>query len=184
MTAAPLTATPGPWPRHAVLLHWLTFALVVLAYSSIELRSLFDRGSLPRELFKLSHMMIGSLLFLVTLLRVGLKVLVPSRRPALPGLGEWLARRLHMILLLFLVAMPLLGVLSMSADGSRLPVLGEPFPSPVRLSEDLADEAEDLHESLGVLGYYLIGAHALAGLAHHYLLRDNRLRAMLGRAPR
>ena len=171
-----------PWPKRAVIFHWLTFGLVVLAYSSIELRSVFERGSLPRESFKLAHMIIGSALLAVTVLRVGLRLRRPISRPVMPGIQEWLGRRMHSVLLVFLLTMPLLGWLSLSAEGSQLPVLGTPFPSPLTVSEWLAKQAEELHETIGLVGYYLIGLHASAALMHHYLLRDNRLRDMLGRS--
>lgn len=164
-----------------MVFHWLTFGLVVLAYSSIELRSLFERGSLPRESLKLAHMIIGSTLLLVTLLRLWARYRWPVSRPALPGIQEWLGRRMHTVLLLFLLTMPLLGWLSMSAAGARLPVFGTPFPSPLLVSEWLSDQANDLHETVGLVGYYLIGLHASAALVHHYILKDGRLLDMLGR---
>jgi cytochrome b561 len=45
--------------------------------------------------------------------------------------------------------------------------------------EALAERMEALHELGGTLGYFLIGLHAAAALAHHYLLRDNALARML-----
>ncbi|MDQ0124066.1 cytochrome b561 [Pseudomonas lini] len=39
------------------------------------------------------------------------------------------------------------------------------------------------HELLGSTGYWLIGAHAAAGLFHHYWVRDNTLvRILPGRS--
>ena len=35
------------------------------------------------------------------------------------------------------------------------------------------------HERVGSWGYWLIGLHALAGLYHHYVVRDNTLLRML-----
>ena len=43
----------------------------------------------------------------------------------------------------------------------------------------LADSIEDLHKTIGELGYYLIGLHALAALFHHYFVKDNTLLRML-----
>ncbi|MEO8857686.1 MAG: cytochrome b/b6 domain-containing protein, partial [Burkholderiaceae bacterium] len=38
---------------------------------------------------------------------------------------------------------------------------------------------KDIHETIGTIGYYLIGLHAAAALFHHYVLRDNTLARML-----
>jgi cytochrome b561 len=38
---------------------------------------------------------------------------------------------------------------------------------------------KEVHETIGTIGYFLIGLHAAAALAHHYLWRDNTLLRML-----
>ena len=43
----------------------------------------------------------------------------------------------------------------------------------------LAGQLKEVHEWLGIAGYWLIGLHAAAGIAHHYVLRDNTLVRML-----
>ena len=43
----------------------------------------------------------------------------------------------------------------------------------------LADQIKDVHETIGSIGYFLIGAHAFAALYHHYALGDNTLLRML-----
>lgn len=43
----------------------------------------------------------------------------------------------------------------------------------------LGHRLEDIHETIGTIGYYLIGLHALAALFHHYIVRDDTLRRML-----
>ena len=39
----------------------------------------------------------------------------------------------------------------------------------------LGKNLEDIHETIGTLGYWLIGLHAVAALYHHYLVRDDTL---------
>ena len=45
----------------------------------------------------------------------------------------------------------------------------------------LYDTIKEIHETIGTIGYYLIGLHAAAALAHHYLMHDNTLLRMLPR---
>ena len=44
---------------------------------------------------------------------------------------------------------------------------------------DTAKQIKGWHELGGTLGYWLIGLHALAGLFHHYVMKDNTLLRML-----
>jgi cytochrome b561 len=38
---------------------------------------------------------------------------------------------------------------------------------------------EEIHETIGTIGYYLVGLHAAAALFHHYFMRDDTLRRIL-----
>lgn len=40
---------------------------------------------------------------------------------------------------------------------------------------------QEIHETIGTIGYYLIGLHAAAALFHHYVQRDDTLLRMLPR---
>jgi cytochrome b561 len=43
----------------------------------------------------------------------------------------------------------------------------------------VGDWIKEIHETAGTVGYWLIGLHAAAALAHHYFWKDNTLRRML-----
>jgi superoxide oxidase len=74
--------------------------------------------------------------------------------------------------------MPLLGWLILSAEAKPIPFFGLELPALIGANKDLAKRIEEIHQTIGTLGYLLIGAHALAGLYHHYIARDNTLRRM------
>jgi len=48
-------------------------------------------------------------------------------------------------------------------------------------NENLANQLEEIPETVGTRGYFLVGAHAAAALAHHYMRRDDTLLQMLPR---
>src|SRR5690606_8597869 len=75
--------------------------------------------------------------------------------------------------------LPLLGWVTLSAEGDPIPFFGLELPALVAPNESLAGRTEDLHKTLGTAGYYLIALHARAALYHHYLRRDNTLRRMM-----
>ena len=78
-----------------------------------------------------------------------------------------------------MIGMPIGGWLMLSAKGEAIPFYGLTLPALVSPNEELAELIEEIHETVGVAGYYLIGLHALAALLHHYLIRDNTLQRML-----
>ena len=66
-----------------------------------------------------------------------------------------------------------------AVTGKTIPLFGVHLPPLVAPDENLAGQLEELHETIGTLGYWLIGLHATAALFHHYVLRDKTLRRML-----
>jgi cytochrome b561 len=86
---------------------------------------------------------------------------------------------MHIALYLLMIAMPLLGWLTLSAQGKPVPFFGLQLPQLVGASKSVAGWFKELHESGGTIGYFLVGLHAAAALFHHYVVRDNTLRRML-----
>ena len=78
-----------------------------------------------------------------------------------------------------LIGLPLAGWVILSAAGKPIPFFGLELPALVAPDTDLAKFVKGWHEWFGALGYWLIGLHALAGLYHHYVVRDNTLLRML-----
>lgn len=90
-----------------------------------------------------------------------------------------LSRGVHGGLYAFMLVMPLLGWTILSAEGKLIPFYGlELFPL-VGPDKALGDQVQDIHETIGTIGYYLIGIHAAAALVHHYFYKDDTLRRML-----
>jgi cytochrome b561 len=81
-----------------------------------------------------------------------------------------------------MIAMPVLGWLILSGEGKPIPFFGLTLPPLIGENKDLAHQIEGAHEFIGNALYFLIGFHALAALAHHYLMKDNTLVRMLPRA--
>ncbi|MHB1092964.1 MAG: cytochrome b [Thiobacillus sp.] len=71
--------------------------------------------------------------------------------------------------------MPLLGWLVLSAGGKPIPFFGLELPALIGENKALAKQLEERRETVGTLGYYLIGLHGVAALVHHYIKRDDTL---------
>jgi len=162
-------------------LHWLMFILIAAVYTCIELHSQFPKGSDTREALKMWHFMLGLAVFALVLLRLPLRLALhaPPITPAPPAWQHRLALAMHVALYALLLALPLLGWLTLSAKGQPVPFFGLELPPLLAPDKALGKSLEGVHEFIGELGYWLIGLHAAAALYHHYLVRDDTLRRML-----
>lgn len=163
--------------------HWLTLALLVAVYALIELRGIYPKGSAAHEAMKTWHFMLGLTVFGIVFVRLALRAMfrTPPIQPPLPAWQHYLAATMHLLLYAFLLGMPVLGWLTLSAQGKVIPFFGLELPALLGPDKALGHSLEDLHQTIGTLGYYLIGLHAAAALYHHYIVHDDALRRMLPR---
>ncbi|ABA75423.1 cytochrome b [Pseudomonas fluorescens] len=177
----PWTNSESRYSTVSILLHWLMLVLLVLVYASMELRGLFPKGSGGRTLIREVHYMLGLTVFVLVWFRLFARSLGPAPKifPASPPWQTILARLMHWALYLFMISMPILGWLITSAEGHQVMFYG--FDLPLLVSEDkvFAKEVEHWHVLISTIGYWLIGLHALAGIYHHYVVRDNTLLRMM-----
>lgn len=172
---------PQRFPPLTIALHWVMAALIAAVYACILLRENYPRGSDLREGLKTWHFMLGLAVLTLVLVRI-IARFFRSEPPITPEPPAWqtlLARITHVALYAFMVAMPILGWIALSASGKAVPFFGLELPPLVGPSEALAEQVEELHETIGTIGYFLIGLHAVAALFHHYMLKDDTLRRML-----
>jgi cytochrome b561 len=179
----PLRNTSSRYGSLMISLHWLTVLLLIGVYACIELRELYPRGSDPRELLKTWHFMLGLSVFSVTVLRLCVRGFnrSPAISPLLPPWQDKLSRLMHLLLYLLILGLPIGGWLLLSAAGKPIPFFGLELPPLIAADKELAKQIKYLHETGGLIGYYLIGFHALAALFHHYLRKDDTLLRMLPR---
>lgn len=165
----------------SIFLHWLMLILILAAYAMMDFKTLFPKGSPPRELMAVSHYMLGLTVFCLVWLRLWARTLgtAPVVEPALPAGQALLAKGMHAALYALMIGLPLLGWLTLSAKGTPVPFFWAELPALIDKSKDMAKLLKEVHETLATAGYFLIAAHAAAALFHHYLKRDNTLRLML-----
>lgn len=136
-----------------------------------------------REGLKMWHFMLGLLVLLLVLIRIALRLFgsTPPITPQPSALQTLLAKVTHLALYLFMLAMPIAGWMILSAEGAVVPFFGLELPWLVGVDKALAHQIEEVHETVGTIGYFLIGLHALAALVHHHVMKDDTLRRMLPR---
>jgi len=167
--------------KMTISLHWLMFVLMIAVYAFIELREIFPKGSDPRETMKAIHFMLGLLVFALVLPRIIVRFVgtTPAIEPEPPAWQHTAAKLAHLALYLFMIIMPLLGWLVLSAAGKPIPFFGLQLPALIEKNKELGKLLKEIHETIGEIGYYLIGLHVIAALFHHYFQHDNTLTRML-----
>ncbi|MCC6076131.1 cytochrome b [Pseudomonas sp. GCM10022188] len=176
-----MASRPSRYSPLNVALHWLMLLLIAAVYACIELKGNFAKGSEIRELLKQWHFMLGLGIFALVWLRLLGRLLTkaPAIQPPSPAWQTGLAHLMHLALYVLMIGMPLVGWLILNAEGKPAPFFGLELPMLMAKNPGLAESLEELHEFGGQAGYFLIGLHALAGLFHHYVVRDNTLARML-----
>ena len=174
----------NPSNRYGTLsigLHWFMLLLLIAVYASINLRELYPKGSDLREALKTWHFMLGLCVFALVSLRIYARLSepTPSITPKPMPWQSLSANIMHIALYAFMISMPLFGWLLLSANGKPIPFFGLELPALIGKNKDIADSIKEIHETIGTAGYYLVGAHALAALYHHYVKRDDTLIRML-----
>lgn len=169
------------YAKPMIALHWLMLLLLIVVFACIESRELFEKGTEAREFVKTLHYMFGLTVLLLVIVRLGFKFGSPA--PAIypePGfLLRFSGKSMHVVLYALMIGMPIAGWLTLSAAGKPIPFFGLELPALVAENKALADEIKTVHKTVGKAAYFLIGAHAVAALFHHYIRRDNTLRRML-----
>jgi len=172
---------PARYGSLSIAMHWLMLLLIIAVYACIELHTQFPRGSDVREALKTWHFMLGLAVFGLVWVRLLARLAgpIPDIVPRPSKLQLRLAHVFEYAIYAFMIVMPLLGWLILSAEQKPVPFFGLELPALIGANQTLAKQLEEIHETIGTAGYFLIGAHALAALVHHYIRRDNTLTRIL-----
>lgn len=164
----------------SVWLHWLMLILLAGGYASIELRVIFERGTEARDLIKTVHYYLGLAVFTLVWLRLLARLVTPTpEREVYGAFQQWSAKLMFVALYGLMIAMPLLGWALVSAEGHIINVFSWQLPQLVSENKELAGQIDEIHETMGTVGYYLIGIHSVAALFHHFIKKDETLKRML-----
>ncbi len=176
-----LVNTPVRYGSLSIAMHWLMFFLLVAVYACMELHESFPKGSAMRVGLKNWHFTLGLTVFFLVWLRLALRLfqVTPAIQPRPAKWQDIAAKLVHIALYVFMIGMPIGGWLVLSGEAKPIPFYGIDLPALIAKNKDLAENVEDIHKTVGEIGYYLIAVHTLAALFHHYYQKDNTLKRML-----
>lgn len=185
-----------PWHPVLRVLHW-SMAAMLLAMVGAGLvmaraaETAAASGDFSARVLGLSifeayqlHKSVGVVLFALVLFRLVWRLTYrsPELPSAMPRTERLAALGTHAILYALMLTMPLTGWLLASASPLGIPTLVFgvlPLPHPIGPDADTEAVLSGLHLAGGLALLALAGLHVAAALKHHFIDRDDVLRAML-----
>lgn len=163
--------------------HWVTAILVLVTFIYGPGGSEQRVYSPARDFDRGLHETLGLFVFALVALRVFWRMV--DKRPEPPQVSRWMGIAATVVqgsLYLLLFAIPLTAIAGAWLEGHPLTLLaGVKIPPFVGISHDLGKTIANIHTWLGDAILWLAGLHALAGIYHHFVLKDGVLASMFPR---
>lgn len=158
--------------------HWTT-VLLVLALLAIGLVMVDQKETGSRLAVYRWHVGLGLAVLAVTALRLVWRLI--DRPPPAPSLRRWeliSSRIMHTILYLALFLLPASGLATLAGADALPAIFGLADPSPLPARFELVGPRA-AHRVIVIALVSFASFHALAGMYHHWLRKDEVLRRML-----
>ena len=162
-------------------MHWATAVLVLAAFvygpGGSEQRVYTPARDFDRQL----HETLGLSVLILVAIRLAWRMV--DARPDPPKVTRWMgfvARVVRVALYVLLFGVPLTAITGAWLEGHPVTLLAGIEILPVLvLSHDTGATIASIHTWLGDAILWVAGLHALAGLYHHFVLKDDVLESML-----
>ena len=163
--------------RLSIFCHWAGALVMLIILLSAELRYFFEsQGLMPMRLTMMLHIGAGMIGLFLLVPRIVARFANPTPVPIDNGSSfkNFLAKAVHLMLYLLLIASPLIGWVIVNAKGFAIPMpfLGFDFPLLVLPDPELVKTTVLIHQILGRAFYGLIGLHVAATCWHHFVKKD------------
>jgi cytochrome b561 len=181
--------TPTRYSKTAMILHWGIAAAIGFQMGLGEAMEHTPPGPGKWDVAQF-HKTIGITILLLTLLRVGVRMVKPRPSPLSDkGWAQRLASITHFGLYAFMILAPLTGWLAASTSRFAVPtdlfgiihVPNFPFVSAMEAGakHDLHELMEVVHGVLSKIGFALLLLHVIGALRHQFLLKEALIERML-----
>jgi cytochrome b561 len=172
------TATSSHYDARSISLHWLTAALVIGLWALGQCIDFFPKGD-ARVIARSVHIAFGAALGLVLLYRIWWRASAGVHLPpAGSGRLDALAGLTHKALYLLLIATVVLGVANTWVRGDNL-FNWFTIPAFDPGNRDLRESVEEWHGLAANILLAVAALHAVAGIVHHVVFKDDVLRRMM-----
>jgi len=170
----------GRWHPLIIALHWLTLALILVQFGLAQMMRDETRDLISRFQLYQWHKSVGLTVAALVLMRLALRLALPAPQPlVMPAWQRLAATSVQAGLYLCLLALPLSGLLMVSAAPIQIPTLlfgWIPVPHPIGPDKAVYEAMLRLHEALFATLAALAMIHAGAALLHQFVLKDGLMR--------
>lgn len=183
-----LKNTPSSYGLVSRANHWITaFAFIMAIVIGIYAEEFMEKGPDRGELFQL-HFSLGVSIFSLMLIRMLWLKISPNPEPIGDNRQEIvLAHIVKGFLYLSMLALPISGYIMVDLKGVDINVFGQ-FVLPHLFEADKESTLRAIAKTLHVWGGFAITGvlllHIAGALKHHFILKDETLRRMLGKSPK
>lgn len=171
---------PRRWHPLIIALHWLTPALILVQFGLAQVMRDETRDLISRFQLYQWHKSVGLSVAALVALRLALRLVLPSPQPvAMPPWQRLAAASVQAGLYLCLLALPVSGLLMVSAAPIQIPTLlfgWVAVPHPIGPDKAVYEATLALHEALFTTLAALAAIHAGAALLHQFVLKDGLMR--------
>ncbi|KRE24207.1 hypothetical protein ASE66_02885 [Bosea sp. Root483D1] len=168
------------WHPLIIALHWLTLALILVQFGLAQMMRDETRDLISRFQLYQWHKSVGLTVAALVLMRLALRLALPAPQPlVMPAWQRLAATSVQAGLYLCLLALPLSGLLMVSAAPIQIPTLlfgWIPVPHPIGPDKAVYEAMLRLHEVLFATLAALAMIHAGAALLHQFVLKDGLVR--------
>ncbi len=161
--------------------HWLMVALFLWQFISAILR-IFIKDTPIYGFFWSAHAQLGFVLLFLVLARGVWGLMNVKKRPYEEGMGGKLAVLGHVVIYALMFLIPAVALLRSYGSGRGFSFLGmQIFEKTGVQNAALTAPGNALHGLLGWTLLVVVAGHVLMALVHHFAMRDDTLRHMVGR---
>ena len=172
----------GRFDPVTVFVHWTTVGLLAVMFATAFAHHSGVLLSSGTWLFV--HRSCGAALWVLTALRLVWRstfAQFPEFPSGMPAVGKTIVAASERLLYALLLVQPLTGLLMTLLRGRPFLLFGWEIPALLPKDLDLSLRVHDVHEYGAYFLLCVVAMHAVRGLVHHYVLKDDLLRAMLPR---
>lgn len=171
------------YDKFTIVLHWLTFVLVIVLFLLAQTWGFLEHGTLLRKQLQFLHISFGIVLSAVIVIRLVWRSVIGRHLPvSAQGWKAWAEKLMHCSLYLLLMTQIVTGFLFRWAQAESFMFFGL---ISVRFGTDkniaLDHTFGDIHNFTAWAIIILALLHSTAALLHHFILKDAVLRRMLPR---
>ena len=167
------------FPPLAQFLHWGMFVLLIVQWIDGKVMDGLPKPGALRPFAFDMHETIGVLVLLLVFVRLSWKIAHPVAAGPGPAWQQRAAAFTQWLLYAIMIALPVTGYLTFSAQGHPTTFFGLDLPAALARDRATARSLKNVHELLSDALLIVVALHAAAALWHHFVARDDTLRRML-----